>query len=331
MTPRTHRHAGWLTVLVVLVVIMTLSASVFSVIFAEEHHAPPQALAAGTAPLVYQGGPVMPAASTYVVYWTPPQLQSGASSSMPSGMESLVSGFLGQLGTPGGTRLFRTLGQYYELDQGRRVYPKTSIPLDGVVIDHSPYPNSVGRCGHETNCMTQAQIQDHLESMMGSHGWTPSLDHVFLVYLAPNEDACDAACAVTSKSDSWCGTHYDAPMGSSRVIYGVFITDTADQSCDNFQGSGENPLPSPNHSSLNDSQVSSTAHELAEAITDPEADNTGWTTLKGAQSGSEIADVCESNFDPLRSDGANQVWGAHRYQIQELWDNAFHRCVQRVP
>ena len=270
------------------------------------------------------------AASTFVVYWTPSDLQSGAPAPMPAGMESLVSGFLGQLGTSGGTSLFRTLGQYYEIDQGRRVSPHTSIPLEGVVVDRSPYPPSSGHCRHEINCISQNQIQSELESIMAEHGWTPSLDHAFLVYLAPNEDACDSACAITSTSDSWCGTHYDSAMGSRRLVYGVFITDTADQSCDNFQGNSQNPVPSPNHSQIDDSQVSSTAHELAEAITDPEGGNTGWTTLKGPQSGSEIADVCESSFEPLRADGANQVWGGHRYQIQELWDNAVHHCVQRA-
>lgn len=322
-----QRPARWLQALVVLTCVAVVVVAVASVVVVNRSAAPKSA--AAPVPLVYQGGPVMTAASTYAVFWQPPQLQDGTSAALPEHFEPLVLSFLHDLGGQG---LFENLTQYYQVTAGATQHINAALPFAGSAVDTAPYPASTGTCRHEANCMTQGQVQAQLKSIMAAHGWTAGLDHVFLIYVAPNEDVCDTACAITSTKDSWCGTHYDASMGGTHLIYGVFAVDTSgDRGCDNFQGSDRSPLPSPNHSAVIDGVLSSTAHEIAEAVTDPLAANTGWTTVKGPQAGSEVADVCETSFLPVSADGANQQWNGHQYQVQELWDNAAHRCAQSGP
>ncbi len=322
-----RRTPRWLHVLVALTCVAVVVVAVISVVVA--NRATSSTHAATPEPLVYQGGPVMTAASTHAVFWQPPQLQDGTSAALPPRLESLVLSFLHDLGGQG---LFENLTQYYQVMGGSTQHIDAALPFAGSAVETAAYPASMGTCHHEVNCMTQGQIQAQLESVMAAHGWTAGLDHVFLVYVAPNEDVCDTACAITSTKDSWCGTHYDAAVGGARLVYGVFAIDTSgDRGCDNFQGTGQNPLPSPNHSAVIDGVLSSTAHEIAEAVTDPEAASTGWTTVKGPQAGSEVADVCETSFLPVSADGTNQRWEGHSYQVQELWDNAKNRCVQSGP
>ena len=91
-----------------------------------------------------------------------------------------------------------------------------------------------------------------------------------------------------------------------------------------FQTADPSTAQSPNGNPAADLAIDILSHEIAEAITDPDA--LGWVTASRA----EIGDLCASVSAPLSGvDGAkyDTTLNGHHYLLQELYSNAAKGCV----
>ncbi|CAF4203606.1 unnamed protein product [Rotaria sp. Silwood2] len=86
---------------------------------------------------------------------------------------------------------------------------------------------------------------------------------------------------------------------------------------------------SPNGNPSVDSMLSSIAHELVEAMSDPLGDAWRGTTKSGDTS--ENADLCDWSYGTVHrlSNGAyyNMIIGAKRYLIQQNWNAKLQQCA----
>lgn len=270
--------------------------------------------------LVYHGGPVMLTATTYAIYWQPSSLQSGSSDAVPASYDFLLTRFFEDVGGHG---LFTDVTQYYEGNGTNRRYIENTGSFGGTYLDTDPYPPAGKYCRQEVDCVTEVQLQAEIERIMVKQGWTAGRGHVFFIFTAKGEDTCDSSgCA--SASNGWCGSHYDAPVTGSYLVYAVLPFDDP-AGCGNYQNGGF--LPSPNNDRFADDEISTSSHELFESVTDPLG--TAWFD----NGGNEIADKCDAATLPLTWDGgtANQSWNGHFYTVQDEFDNHTSSCVQTGP
>jgi hypothetical protein len=107
-----------------------------------------------------------------------------------------------------------------------------------------------------------------------------------------------------------CGYHYHFPgttggTAKSDILYAVI----PHLSC----GGCAPPRAHANGDTI-DAMTATLAHEVAEAVTDPNCD--AWTTSHGLN---EVGDLCDT--------GTVATWNGTPYVVQDVWSNAAKRCV----
>jgi len=108
----------------------------------------------------------------------------------------------------------------------------------------------------------------------------------------------------------YCGWHTHATINGRDIKYSfVGNPDRCPSAC-------TNGTPSPNGNVGADGMASIIAHELEEAVTDP--DLNAWYDTRGA----ENADKCAWTFGTIAGNGSNVTLGSRSYLIQRNWVNA---------
>jgi hypothetical protein len=129
----------------------------------------------------------------------------------------------------------------------------------------------------------------------------------YAVYTPPGFVIHDNTGEVVGCNGAADGYHFSANRGSLRLVYGVMP-----------DGSCWSPYPWVRLSRL----TSVSAHELAEAATDPFA-TTGWTALHcNCRDVCEIGDMC-GDAERL----SVPELGDRSYQVESLWDNSTNGCI----
>ncbi len=305
---------------------------------------------APSVPLLYNGGPVMSAPSTYVIFWVPQsgKLQNGNPTSMSYDYQTIQDNLF-ELYQGHGIDNNNT--QYYS-----NCFPSSSIyaggtdfdcnsllkgstyyinntggqtngfgglgMLKGVYTETSDYPAS--GCNDPAtpgNCITDAQIQAEIHRVMTLRGWTGGLNTMFLLFTSSGEGSCiptsnGPACAYTD----YCAYHSYINVGGKAVIYGN--EPYGDINVCQVPGT-----PSPNGDPAADTAATAASHELTEAITDPLLN--AWYDSNGY----EIGDKCAYNYGTNTWDSgqANQMWYGFFFELQMEYDNHTGTCVQVGP
>jgi len=268
---------------------------------------------ADTGPLTYHGGPIMPSATSYVIFWTPPKLQNGTAAGWSAAYRDLQTQFLKDYA---GHSLATNNTQYYQTINGVTSYIGNTGGVGGIYIDTDAYPAS-GCTDTATpgNCLTDAQIQAEINKVMALKGWTGGINKIFFVYTAKGEGSCIDSSNTVCSYNYYCAYHGAYGSSASPVIYA------------NMPYAANMPLATggcaygvtPNGNAEADSAASITSHELIEAITDP-LNNGAWYTAQG----NEIGDLCAWNYGTNTwgaSKNANQSWNGHLYELQMEYDN----------
>jgi len=138
---------------------------------------------------------------------------------------------------------------------------------------------------------------------------------VYFVYTSPDVSETSGFCS------QYCGWHTNGAVNGQDIKYS-FIGNPS--SC--LAGcSPNNQNVSPNGNPGVDAMVSVTAHELMEAISDP--DLNAWYDATGQ----ENADKCAYKYGTTStlSSGAiyNVAFGGHQYLIQQNWDATSQSCL----
>lgn len=127
---------------------------------------------------------------------------------------------------------------------------------------------------------------------------------------------------------NYCGYHASWPLTSgNRIHYG--FAGLIPPACYDACAPQANHKVSPNGDVALDSLFSVIAHELTEAVTDPNADYLrAWQAVDNLM---ENADLCSYKFGETQKDdtGAtyNLEFGGHKYLIQQNWDLVKQTCA----
>src|SRR5271166_708842 len=280
----------------------------------------PQPLDALFTNVEYDGGPVMPSNTDYVIYWRP-----STGPAYPADYEPGIDRYFEDLAhDSGGTGNVDSVAAQYNDAAGQ--HASYDSHFGGAKVDEDPYP--ANGCTRASICLTSAQIQTELKAFVQAEKLPADLSHEYFLLTPPGVESCFTAagteCSAGSSKPKYCAYHTNLPVsGGGEIIYANDPYVTGNPGCDD----GNHP----NGTTSDGALIGGLSHEHNESITDPEPDS-GWIDLG---EGSEIGDKCHTSFGtPLgtASDGAsyNQVINGHFYWYQEEWSNQSNQCLQRL-
>ncbi len=238
-----------------------------------------------TAPITYHGGPVMVGMPhVYPIYygtWTAEQM-------------NIINGFLGSVG---GTSYYNINSTYYS-GTTTRSYVQNSLGLG--------LSASVSSATYGLN-LTDANIASIVETAIVV-GLPLDSNGLYLVLTSGGIKEKTGFCS------SYCGWHSYATYNNVVIKYGFVGDPTACLSACAWQAK-----ESPNGDVGVDAMISVIAHEVSEAVTDPELN--AWYD----KNGNEMADKCAWTFGTTKKlpGGAlyNVTFSGVDYLIQQLWVN----------
>ena len=279
----------------------------------------------------YNGGPVMPSNTNYMLMWSPQGL--GA---YPDGFVFGISRYFTDLAHDnGGNQNVDSVGpQYNDLTGAVANY---AVKFGGVLVDTDPYPAS--QClvnAPVTNCLTDAQIQQEISHYVTSNNLPTDLSHEYFLLTPPHVESCfsgnpatgfDGCSAgiVPGTLGAYCAYHQNTAT-PTMIFYANMPFDANNPRCQD--GNYPNGL-------ISDGEINGgLSHEHMESVTDP-IPNDAWTNGEGPNQGLEVGDECNRNRGtPLGTapNGSpyNQVINGHFYWYQTEWSNFTQSCVQRV-
>ena len=157
-------------------------------------------------------------------------------------------------------------------------------------------------------CITDAQIRNELRAVTVSQKLPTTLAYFYPVFLPPGVETEDID--GSNSASAYCGYHRAFGSGSDQTVYGDLPYPPANGGCDTGQA--------PNGNLRADGEVSTFAHGLMEAITDPLNPQYAWFDGKG----NEIGDMCDENYGGALGSTStsnrsgseyNQVIDGHKY------------------
>ena len=277
----------------------------------------------------YNGGPVMPSNTDYMVLWSP-----GGREAYPDGYIGGIERWFKDLAhDSGGSQNTDSVSAQYQDLTG--AFARYATTFGGVLVDRQPYPSS--QCPTNspvTNCLTDLQIQVELERFVASRGLKKDLSHEYFLMTPPHVETCFSndptqsfggcsAGEVPSSLALFCAYHENTSI-SPFLIFANDPYVPGNPGCDD----GNHP------NGFWDGELSGgLSHEQNESVSDP-IPNDAWTIGGGLLQGFEIGDVCQSAFGTTLGthNGAkyNQVINGHFYWYQGEWSNAGATCLQRL-
>lgn len=279
----------------------------------------------GEPPLVYHGGPVMHSHAAYAIFWAPSDF------SFPAGYTAAIEDFLKNVAADSGkpSNVYSVSAQYTD-GAGHAAYSDT---FGGSVTDANAYPTS-GTCptykGVETftACITDAKLEDEVESVVDTQGWPDGLGAEYYVVLPPHVGSCFEVAAKQCFDKQFCAYHsFSEP---AEDIYANISYSPGD-----VLGCGVGEYPNGFGAKGNvDDTLSSLSHEANESITDPTLE--AWfDEPEGFENGDECRNTPEEeDFGPPLGGSLgtlfNQAIGSAHYYLQQEWSNDIEDCAQRV-
>lgn len=285
------------------------------------------------------GTDITPGAVTVTpIYWDP-------SSTFSSSYKSVINEFITNVAADSGTmsNVFSVELQYninYDISAGTPIVDSDAFPTSGCTPDSGGiYSDTSGY----TSCLTDAQIQSELSSVLSADSLPSDLAHLYIIFLPEGVESCMTSsdgseygsCSLNESGQSvFCGYHGDIASGPSvyaDIPFPVYNSET-DRTCSPQAAPGNE---SPNGELDADVAVSWVSAEMNGAITDPEGN--AW--YDGGGHG--INDDCRFIYGEVLGGTTpgglyNQVInGAHYFLQEELSNENYryqrgHACIQRV-
>jgi hypothetical protein len=283
-------------------------------------------------PVTYHGGPVMAGGVTiHTVFWAPPgfAFQGSPATGVPT-YEGLIQQFFTDVAldsaapgtcTAGDCNAFTVERQYAQGTLVGRVVPGSYAISYNAAADSidatDPYPSKAAQCASPAGaavCVTDDELTAEVDHVVQSTQGARGLHNLWFVFLPPGVDECIGAgdCGTST----FAGYHAVANVsGHGVTIYAVAI----DPITEGLLPPGADPQGYPDA----EATLITAAHEVNEAVTDPEGN--GWMDPNGF----EVGDKCENGPQTgtqlgFAKDGSpyNQVINGHQYLLQEEWANA---------
>jgi hypothetical protein len=283
----------------------------------------------------YNGGPVMPSNTDYLIFWSPSGFVRYGPGPTPQYVSGLEQYFQDLAHDSGGHQNTDSVSaQYNDLTGASAAY---SVTFGGALLDTDPYPPS--QCpvnSPVTACLTDIQLQHELERVVASHHLRADLAHEYFVLTPPHVATCMNSNATARPAYGGCsagevpGNLSDMCAYHSNTVLSPMLIYAIDPYISGVPGCDDGNHPNgPSDGALE----GGLSHEHNESISDP-LPNDAWTAGAGSRQGEEIGDLCTGTMGPALGrapDGAayNQVINGHFYWYQEEWSNQGHLCLQR--
>jgi uncharacterized repeat protein (TIGR01451 family) len=265
----------------------------------------------------YHHGSVAHHAVAYTVFWLPAghHFEPPATRTSDAAYEQRLNGFLRDVG---GSRYYALVTQYPDQDGP----PSNSVALGGTDVDTAPYPHA----GTAADPLSDADVRAEVARVASRQGWVEDVDHVYFVYTGLDVAECDGpGYCNTAPGFRYCAYHYNFTDSGREAVY-AFMGDHALGGAATGPACGTTPggriATDPSDDVTADAQVSVTAHELVESVTDPTGG--GWS---GGAGGVEIGDKCGNTTSPRNSAGADVYLNGNPYSIQMLWSRSVAACA----
>ena len=290
----------------------------------------------------YNGGPVMPSNTDYMVLWSP-----GGLGAYPAGFVSGLEQYFQDLAhDSGGNQNADSVSSQYQDLTG--AFAENQTTFGGALVDTHPYPPTACPIGPTnsfvsppetavTACITDPQIQSELTSYVTGLNLPTDLTHEYFLLTPPDVESCFSGdpsanpafggCSAGEPLNLafFCAYHQNTSL-SPMLLYSNDPFDASNALCQD----GNNP-----NGLISDGEINGgLSHEHNESVTDP-IPNDAWTDGNGAEQGQEVGDECVGAMGtPLGTapDGSpyNQVINGHLYWYQEEWSNQSSQCLQRL-
>ena len=271
-------------------------------------------------PLLNHGGPVMHTVTVHPIYWAP------AGSGYPSGYQTLVDQFLGDVAAESNTtsNVWGALPQYHD----GTGHVADQLQAASSFVDTNSDPNGTGIHGActgnpgagvpnpPTPCVADGDIRQELSNLLVAHPDWPqgSLADVYVFLLPAGVTECMAQYSICS-NNTFCAYHSWTYAGSSSLP-ALYVVEpeyaVGDPGCD--------PAAAAPNGNAADVAVNTLSHELNEAETDPYGN--AWFDSKGEENG----DKCAWNYGSWLGADYNQIVNGHHYLLQREWSNAANGC-----
>jgi uncharacterized repeat protein (TIGR01451 family) len=254
------------------------------------------------------GGNVMLTPVIYNVYWLPAgqHYESAATAASDTNYENLLNRWAGDVG---GNDFYNIVTQYV----GANGRPNNSVSLGGSYTDTTAYPHA----GTQADPLSDGDIHGAVDRAVTHFSSPRDLNHIYMVYTALGIEECFSATSCTFEHNPGDGAFcaYHTVFGGPS-IYAFMGAAGVSRGCGG--------ATTPNGDAAADNEASVASHELIEAVTDPQLDAWFFNDLSG-----EIGDLCNQQFGPRNSIGANLFLGAapNPYALQTEWSNAVHGCA----
>ncbi len=260
----------------------------------------------GTPPMLYNGGPIVPAEHAVSIYWSSSTIYSGGPTPGTTGTGSadgsLVGYFLSHLG---GSSYYNINTTYTDTVGGGHTVAN-ALSYTGYWADNVSAPSG-------SQAVSDAAIQSEIINgfTSGKIAYDPST--VYAVFSSGSVNLGGGAFT------QYCAYHGEFTWNGNVVLYAAM---PYDQAAPNACSWGSYPNNDPGA----DSEVNTLAHELEEANTDPQLN--AWYDSSGYENGDECAWI----FGTANLSGglANITVGAKNFMVQENWLNVTNggQCLQ---
>ena len=311
----------------------------------------------GGGPLLDEGGPVMHATNTHVIYWDP-------NSEFTATTKGIVGSFFTNVAHDSGlaSNVFGVAGQYTDAT-GNAAYNST---FRGALTDTNAYPTSgctvpeteFSDPGPYTECLFDGQLQQQLTTFIDEQRLPVGPTQLYFLLLPHKVATCVEAeeeGEQVCSNNFFCAYHsYIAPGTASEIIYADIpfsLLDSGDAKGCQDDGNSGIQQPNPDNAGGNNTEtrfadvaLKYISHEYIEAATDPLLN--AWFDANGL----EIGDKCNGVTPDEKEDGIgydknaflptlggsagsddlfNQSIATGSYYLQSEWDNAAKACLMK--
>jgi len=195
---------------------------------------------------------------------------------------------------------------YYQMTNGKKIFVQPTLDVAGCVVDPASLGTSLdGQVG--------PQVSDVVDHVLSTHALVTDSNGVYVVLTSSDVTVADFLTLL-------CAYHGAYVSGQTTVKY-AFIGDASKH----LASCSPQPTNSPNNNPAADAMVSVIAHEVVEAVSDPEG--LSWFD----QAGYENADKCAWTYGAASKTAngsfANMTIGNRQYLVQQNAAANTNTCV----
>lgn len=264
---------------------------------------------------------VVPHAKT--VRSLPKSAAAAAFLTFDAGYETLVDQYFTDVAhDSGGTANVYSIGtQYFDTGYAGSGPVQYQSAFGGAYVDRDPLPANGCDDGSDPVCLTDAQLQAEIQSVLTTNGWHGGLGNIFFLLTPEGVGSCGDGFGAECSSNSFCAYHSDFTDSAGEPV--IYANEPYEGGVTGCVGPGQG---FPNDVDA-DTTINTISHEHNESITDPLGD--GWVDSQNQENG----DLCAYTYGPAlgaapNGQPYNQLINGHVYSLQQEYSDTGSTCLQ---